>query len=97
MHESNKKLPNDYRNIPLPFNHSQIYQVVSSNTPGDGTVPVESLRMIRHDNGIKSILATSVDHQGAYNVSNLKDIHSKPAIQFTLRAIVKMVQEVPSP
>lgn len=99
MHESNKKLPNDYRNIPLPFNNSQIYQVVSSKTPGDGTVPVESLRMIRHDNGngIKSVLATNVDHQGAYNVSNLKDIHSKPAIQFTLRAIVKMVQEVPSP
>ncbi|CNC50886.1 Uncharacterised protein [Yersinia intermedia] len=57
---------------------------------------LESLRMIRHDNGIKSVLATNVDHQGAYNVSNLKDIHSKPAIQFTLRAIVKMVQEVAS-
>ncbi|MDN0118311.1 lipase family alpha/beta hydrolase [Yersinia frederiksenii] len=97
IRESDKKLPNDYRDIPLQFNRSQVYQLISSKTPGDGTVPVESLSIIRHYNGIKSVLATNVDHQGAYNVSNLKDIHSKPAIQFTLRAIVKMVQEVAFP
>uniref|UniRef100_UPI0021BD6962 lipase/acyltransferase domain-containing protein n=1 Tax=Yersinia intermedia TaxID=631 RepID=UPI0021BD6962 len=74
IRESDKKLPNDYRDIPLQFNRSQVYQLISSKTPGDGTVPVESLSIIRHYNGIKSVLATNVDHQGAYNVSNLKDI-----------------------
>ncbi|MGM8515596.1 hypothetical protein [Enterobacter asburiae] len=42
-------------------------------------------------------MATGVDHQGAYDVSSLKDIKDRPALQFTLRAIVKMVQEIPIP
>ncbi|HIB8989989.1 TPA: hypothetical protein ACWYF9_002961, partial [Citrobacter braakii] len=46
---------------------------------------------------IKSVLATHVDHQGAYDVSSLKDIQARPALQFTLRAIVKMVQEISTP
>ncbi|WP_455817858.1 lipase family alpha/beta hydrolase [Pseudomonas cerasi] len=97
MHESDRKLPNNYREVPLPFHRSQLYHVVSSNTPGDGTVPVESLSMIRRNGRIKSVLATDVDHQGAYNVNSLEDIRNRPALQFTLRAIVKMVQEVPVP
>lgn len=97
MHESDRKLPNNYREVPLPFHRSQLYYVVSSNTPGDGTVPVESLNTIRHSSSIKSVLATNVDHQKAYDVSSLKDISKRPALQFTLRAIVKMVQEVPVP
>ncbi|WP_455816395.1 lipase family alpha/beta hydrolase [Pseudomonas cerasi] len=97
MHESDRKLPNNYREIPLPFHRSQLYHVVSSNTPGDGTVPVESLSTIRYSSSIKSVLATDVDHQGAYNVNSLEDIRNRPALQFTLRAIVKMVQEVPAP
>ncbi|MEG2263508.1 MAG: hypothetical protein RSB25_00700 [Acinetobacter sp.] len=43
------------------------------------------------------MLATNVGHQEAYNVDNLADIKNRPSVQFTLRAIAKMVQEVPSP
>ncbi|WP_227317171.1 GPI inositol-deacylase [Cedecea davisae] len=96
-HESDRKLPNNYREIPLPFNRSQMYVVTSSKTPGDGTVPVESLSSICRNSEIKSVLAIDVDHQGAYDVSNLKDIQSRPALQFTLRAIVKMVKDIPIP
>lgn len=93
----NLKLPNNYREISLSRDHAQVYNLASSNTPGDGTVPVESLSTIRHSSSIKSVMATDVDHQGAYNVNSLKDIPNRPALQFTLRAIVKMVQEVPVP
>ncbi|MDJ1653396.1 acetyltransferase [Raoultella sp. Ech2A] len=96
-HESDRKLPNNYREIPLPFNRSQMYVVTSSKTPGDGTVPVESLSAICRNSEIKSVLATGVDHQDAYKVSSLKDIQTRPALGFTLRAIVKMVQEIPIP
>lgn len=96
-HESDRKLPNNYREIPLPFNRSQMYVITSSNTPGDGTVPVESLSAICRNSEIKSVLAICVDHQGAYDVSSLDDIQARPALQFTLRAIVKMVQDIPNP
>ena len=96
-HDSDRKLPNNYREIPLPFNRSQMYVITSSNTPGDGTVPVESLSAICRNSDIKSVLATCVEHQGAYDVSSLDDIQARPALQFTLRAIVKMVQEIPNP
>lgn len=95
--ESDKILPNDHREIPGSFNKSRLYQLKSSATPGDGTVPVESLRVIRSYNGIKSVLATNVGHQEAYNVDNMADIKNRPSVQFTLRAIAKMVQEIPSP
>lgn len=81
----------------MPLQRAQVYRLASSNTPGDGTVPVESLSTLRHSRSIKSVLATAVEHQKAYDVSSLKDIPNRPALQFTLRAIVKMVQEVPVP
>ncbi|MEX5993435.1 hypothetical protein [Providencia vermicola] len=98
MHDSDKTIPNNYREVPLPFNRSRLYELKASNSAGDGTVPVESLKTIQRQNGqlIKSVLATNVDHQGAYEVKNLDDIHQRPALQFTLRAIAKMVQEVPA-
>lgn len=95
--DNDLKLPNNYREVPLPPHGAQVYRLGSSNTPGDGTVPVESLNAIRQSRRIKSVLATNVDHQGAYNVNSLNDIPNKPALKFTLRAIVKMVQEVPVP
>ncbi|MTH45660.1 esterase/lipase family protein [Intestinirhabdus alba] len=95
-HESDKKLPNNHREIPLPFNRSTLFKLVSSGSPGDGTVPVESLRAIRRSATLKSALAVNVEHQGAYNVDSLRDIDNRPAVRFTLRAIVKMVQEVPA-
>ncbi len=97
INESERTLPNNYREIPLPFNRSQMYVITSSKTAGDGTVPVESLSAICRNSEIKSVLATGVDHQGAYDVSSMKDIQARPALQFTLRAIVKMVQEIPIP
>lgn len=97
IHASDRRLPNDYRDIPRHFNKSQMYQLKSSGTPGDGTVPVEALGVIRRYSGIKSVLATNVGHQEAYNVDNMADIMNRPSVQFTLRAIAKMVQEVPSP
>lgn len=97
IHESDKTIPNNYREVPLPFNRSRFYELKASNTAGDGTVPIESLKKIQRQNGlsIKSVLATHVEHQGAYEVKNLTDIHQRPALQFTLRAIAKMVQGVP--
>lgn len=95
-HEWDKKKPNNYRELPLPFNRSRLLKLTSSATPGDGTVPVESLRTIRHFDGLKSALPTDVDHQSAYHVDSLADILNRPAVCFTLRALIKMVQEVPS-
>lgn len=97
LHDSDKRYPNNFKETPLPFNRSRFYELKPSNTPGDGTVPVESLNTIKDGNGyrIKSVLVTDVDHQGAYEVTNLADIHKRPALQFTLRAIAKMVQGVP--
>lgn len=96
--ESDKKNPNNYREImDTRFNRSRLYKLEASNSPGDGTVPIESFNVIKQKNGqaIKSVLATNVEHQGAYDVDNLADIHKRPALKFTLRAIVKMVQGVP--
>ncbi len=97
MAEHDKKLKNNFREIKLPYSRSDIFTLMSSKTPGDGTVPVESLNTIRHLPGLKSCLATNVEHQGAYDVQSFGDIDKRPAIRFTLRAIAKMVQEVPSP
>ena len=72
------------------------FKLTSSKTPGDGTVPVESFSAIYAHKSIKSILATNVDHQDAYKVDDIADIKKRPAIQFTLRAIIKMVMDVPS-
>ncbi|MGQ7951381.1 esterase/lipase family protein [Providencia huashanensis] len=66
----------------------------SSKGSGDGTVPIESLADIIKSPCVKSSFATDVDHQNAYAVDSLDDIKKRYAIQFTLRAIVKMVQEV---
>lgn len=70
------------------------FRLVSSQGAGDGTVPVESLVDIIKSPSTQSSLATNVDHQNAYAVDSLGDIKNRKAIQFTLRAIVKMVQEV---
>ncbi|EPM4252427.1 acetyltransferase [Enterobacter hormaechei] len=57
-HDSDRKLPNNYREIPLPFNHSQMYVINSSKTAGDGTVPVESLSAICRNSEIKNAWTT---------------------------------------
>ncbi|KEY58900.1 acetyltransferase [Serratia sp. DD3] len=94
---NSKELPNTHKEIKSPYNRTQKYELVSSKTPGDGTVPVESLAVIKKQSAIKSILATNVDHQDAYAVKDMNYDNFTPAIKFTLRSIVKMVQEVPTP
>ncbi|MFC0228695.1 lipase family alpha/beta hydrolase [Serratia aquatilis] len=70
------------------------FELVSSDSPGDGTVPVRSGRIT--SSVIRSLLATDVDHEGAYAVGNIAAGELSVAMKFTLRAIVKMVQEVPA-
>ncbi len=69
------------------------FELSSSGSPGDGTVPVKSGRIT---SSICSLLATDVDHEGAYAVGNIDMGNNlSVAMKFTLRAIVKMVGEVP--
>lgn len=70
------------------------YLLNQSNTAGDGTVPVESLEVIKNNKIIKSVLATNVDHQDAYAVKGITYSEFSNAIKFTLRSIIKIVQEV---
>lgn len=68
------------------------YKLKTSKSPGDGTVPVESLASIRY--AATSILATNVDHQSAYDTEAIFSAKLlTPAIKFTLRAIVKIVHK----
>ena len=70
------------------------YLLHQSNTAGDGTVPIESLEVIKRNPTIKSVLATNVDHQDAYAVKGVTYPEFSDAIKFTLRSIIKIVQEV---
>ena len=70
------------------------YLLHQSNTAGDGTVPIESLEMIKRNPIIKSVLATNVDHQDAYAINGIRYSEFSNAIKFTLRAIIKIAQEV---
>ena len=71
------------------------FKLTSSGSAGDGTVPVRSGRI--SFSGLRSLLATEVDHEGAYDVGNLRTENDLSlAMKFTLRSIIKMVQEVPS-
>ncbi|HHR6136868.1 TPA: esterase/lipase family protein [Providencia alcalifaciens] len=84
----------------LPQNHYRVmqgntvneYKLKSSNSQGDGTVPVESLLSIRY--AAKSVLATNVEHQSAYGVENIFSANLlTPAVKFTLRSIIKIVHK----
>lgn len=68
--------------------------LIQSDTAGDGTVPIESLEVIKRNPTIKSVLATNVDHQDAYAVKGVTYSEFSDAIKFTLRSIIKIVQEV---
>ncbi|WP_036773910.1 esterase/lipase family protein [Photorhabdus australis] len=57
---------------------------------GDGTVPIQAGRITY--NGLRGLLATEVDHEGAYKENN--GTKETPARLFTLRSIVKLVQAV---
>ena len=71
-------------------------ELKSSGSAGDGTVPVpvpvRAGRIIFF--GTRSLLASDVDHEGAYAVGNTgKENGLSVAMKFTLRSIIKMVGE----
>ncbi|KKB03754.1 lipase family alpha/beta hydrolase [Pantoea anthophila] len=71
------------------------FELTSSGSAGDGTVPVRAGR-IRFA-GIRSLLATDVDHEGAYAVGDTSTENGlSVAMKFTLRSIIKMTGEVTS-
>ena len=82
--------------LPLPTYRESAgkkFELTSSASPGDGTVPVKSGRI--GWSGLRSLLATNVDHEGAYASNIRKGKETSLTLKFTLRAIVKMVQSVP--
>lgn len=77
------------------YRHAQgnTFELSSSASPGDGTVPVRAGRI--SFSGIRSLLATDVDHEGAYAVGDPgTEGGLSVAMKFTLRSILKMVREV---
>lgn len=66
-------------------------ELTTSGSAGDGTVPAGRIIF----SGIRSLLATDVDHEGAYAVGDTGTENGlSVAMRFTLRSIIKMVREV---
>nr|WP_314265438.1 hypothetical protein [uncultured Moellerella sp.] len=95
LHSGINEPPTKNKRVSELGHHLQEFRLTSSESQGDGTVPIESFDAIKKSSSVKSILATKVEHQSAYEVSDLFQISYKPAIQFTLRAIAKMVKDIP--
>lgn len=71
------------------------FELTSSGSAGDGTVPVRAGRITFP--GVRSLLATDVDHEGAYAVGDTGSVNGlSVAMKFTLRSIIKMAGEVTS-
>ncbi|WP_421672773.1 hypothetical protein [Raoultella terrigena] len=71
------------------------FELTSSGSTEDGTVPVRAGRIAF--SGIRSLLATDVDHEGAYAVGDTGTENGlSAAMKFTLRSIIKMAGEVAS-
>ncbi len=76
------------------------HQLISAATPGDGTVPITAIRT--HSPRIRGVLATNVDHEGAFAVDPVDRTRSvytdlSDALVFTVRSVVKISQQVPEP
>lgn len=74
------------------------FELLSSGSPGDGTVPVKSIRLSSPQ--LRGVLATDVVHEGAYTIAPVDRTQSvysdlSDALLFTVRAVVKIVQQVP--
>ena len=85
---------------PLELNPLRTHVLISAGTPGDGTVPVTAIRTT--SSRIRGVLATNVDHEGAYAVDPVdrtRSVYSdlSDALVFTVRSVVKIVQQVPAP
>ena len=71
----------------------QTLELKSSGSAGDGTVPVRAGRITF--SGIRSLLATDVDHEGAYAVGDTgMENGLSVAMKFTLRSIIKIAREI---
>ncbi|WP_241630379.1 lipase family alpha/beta hydrolase [Rosenbergiella nectarea] len=82
------------------YDAGKTFELISAGTPGDGTVPVTAIRTTSPR--IRGILATDVDHEGAYAVDPVdrsRSVYSdlSDALMFTVRSVVKIVQQVPVP
>ncbi|NWA59433.1 hypothetical protein HX773_00850 [Pantoea sp. B9002] len=85
---------------PLLLSPLRTHELISAGTPGDGTVPVSAIRT--SSPRIHGVLATDVDHEGAYAVDPVDRSRSvyndlSDALVFTVRSVVKIVQQVPAP
>lgn len=83
---------------PLELSPLRTHELISAGTPGDGTVPVTAIRTTSPR--IRGVLATDVDHEGAYAVDPVdrsRSVYSdlSDALVFTVRSVVKIVQQVP--
>ncbi|EDX9487237.1 hypothetical protein GQP67_004647 [Salmonella enterica] len=82
------------------YDAGKTFELVSAGTSGDGTVPVTAIRT--SSSRIHGVLATNVDHEGAYAVDPVdrsRSVYSdlSDALVFTVRSVVKIVQQVPAP
>lgn len=85
---------------PVELSPLRASALISSASPGDGTVPVTAIRTTSPC--IKGVLATDVDHEGAYAVNPVDRSRSvyrdlSDALVFTVRSVMKIVQQVPAP
>ncbi|MFZ3621427.1 esterase/lipase family protein [Leclercia barmai] len=84
----------------LELSSLRTHALISGGTPGDGTVPVTAVRTVSPH--IRGVLATDVDHEGAYAVAPVdrsRSVYSdlSDALVFTVRSVMKIVQQVPAP
>ncbi|WP_409306381.1 hypothetical protein [Pectobacterium sp. B1J-3] len=84
----------------IELNPLRTHELISAGSPGDGTVPVTAIRT--SSSRIRGVLATDVDHEGAYAVDPVdrsRSVYSdlSDAMVFTVRSVVKIVQQVPTP
>ncbi len=82
------------------YDAGKTFELISAGTPGDVTVPVTAIRTTSPR--IRGVLATDVDHEGAYAVDPVdrsRSVYSdlSDALMFTVRSVVKIVQQVPDP
>ncbi|WP_369308999.1 esterase/lipase family protein [Providencia rettgeri] len=92
--DPNREMPHNQKKVLLSDGQYCDFILTQSDTAGDGTVPIESLEFIKRNPLIKSVLATNVDHQNAYALNSVRYSEFSDAIKFTLRSIIKIVQEV---
>jgi len=85
---------------PLELSPLRTHTLISAGTPGDGTVPVTAIRTSA--SRIRGVLATDVDHEEAYAIDPVDRTRAvfrdtSDALVFTVRSVVKIVQQVPAP